>query len=350
MSLRDLIAELRSGTPETGKVSRWLRYAGYACFLTAAWNGAFLYVDPEGLSELPLPPYFEAALVTLVAAGCLMIIAGRGVSEKSPGAVLWGQLAILLIVVLLAALTYWMMWLPGRIVPGRPTGPDTWPEMIWTAACVLVSLQFFVPAYYAFGYLQRMKKALEDGMVGDWTAPSMPVHPVEDEKDLYCHALLPFGVHITFIVVLCAGLFLFLLLRHLADGTGMHLVFLPIFLIIFGGPILYNYIPSPFQKKRQAVEIATGGGSIFLLNGSWPFFRLLIYADGIEIRFFLHAWFIPYPRLESVTLKRNFLSKALLICSDLPKVPSRIRFFSLRKKDLLARIEACRQRHDQGLA
>jgi hypothetical protein len=347
MSLRDIITELRSGTPDPVKAARWLRYAGYACFLAAAWNAAFTFFDSEGLSKLPLPPYFNEGLVVLVVAGCLFILSSRGVAEKNTAAVLWGQLAIILVVALLASFSYWMMWMPDKTGFGDDQVPGGWFGYFWSAACVLVSLQFFVPAFFAFGYLQRLKPVIDHNTAIGVMTPPAPAPGIASDQDNYCHALLPFGVHTTFFVVLATGMVLIILVGHFVEGIGMHGVFLPMFLVIFFGPILYNYIPSPFQKQRRAVNVATGGGSIFLLNGSWPFFRLLIYPDGIEIRFFLHAWFIPYTRLESVTLNRSFLTKALLIRSDLPKVPSRIRFYSLRKKDLLAQIEACQKRDGQ---
>ena len=347
MSLRDIISELRSKTPDAVKAARWLRYAGYACFLAAAWNAAFTFFDPEGIAELPMPPYFNEGLVMLVVAGGLFMLSGRGMAEKSPGAVMWGQMAIILVVALLASFIFWMMGMPGKMGFGKGQGPGEWFDLIWPAACVLVSLQFFVPAFFAFGYLRRLKPVLDNHTAIGGMAPSAPVPGIASDQDGYCHALLPFGVHITFFVVFATGMLVIFLVSRLVEGVGLHGVFLPMFLVLFFGPILYNYIPSPFQKQRRAVNVATGGGSIFLLNGSWPFFRLLIYPDGIEIRFFLHAWFIPYTRLASVTLNRSFLTKSLLICSDLPKVPSRIRFYSLRKKDLLAQIEACQKRNGQ---
>ena len=233
--------------------------------------------------------------------------------------------------------------MPARMGFGGEKNPLEWFGLIWPAACVLASLQFFVPAWFAFGYLQRLKRRLENETIVGGGMPPSPAPGVENDQDRYCHALLPFGVHLTFFAVLGGGMLAAFLVSHFVEGIEMHGLFLPVFLVIFVGPILFNYIPSPFQKQRKVLAQVTGGGSIYMLNGTWPFFRLLIYADGIEIRFFLHAWFIPYTRLESISLNRLFLSRALLICSDLPRVPSRIRFFSFRKEALLARIEACRK-------
>ena len=342
MSLRDIVVELRSGTPDAEKAARWLRYAGYACFLAAAWNAVFTFFDSEGMSELPIPPYFAEGLFILAATGVLFLISSRGVAEKEPEGVTKGQVAIVLTCALIAAFIYWMADMPGRMGFGQGNVPGGF-DLFWPLACVLVSMQFFLPAYFALGYLQRLKGVLAVDAVSARTMPPPAPSASEDNQDIYCHALLPFGVHITFYVVLATGMLAIFLLSSSLDAAGIHGAVFPIFLVLFLGPVLYNYIPSPFQKQREARHVATGGGSIFFLNGTWPFFRLLVYADGIEVRFFLHAWFIPYTKLESISLSRNVISKALLICSDLPKVPSRIRFFSLKKKVLLEKIEACRK-------
>lgn len=340
MSLRDFVDELRSGEPKADKAARWLRYGGYGCLLVVAWNAAFLYFEPVGMSELPFPPHVNEGLAMLALAGVLLILAGRGVAANNAGAVVWGQLAVVMIAVLVAAFTYWMMKVPERMGFGGGRGFGVWFEVVWYAACLAVSLQFFVPAYFAIGYLRRLTGVLENGAIGIVTAPPAPTPGPTEEPDRYCHALLPFGVHLTFFGLLAAGLLVGLLVSQLAEGAAAPGVFLPVLLLLVFGPILFNYLPSPFQKQRRPLDAATGGGSILLLNGSWPYFRLLIYEDGLEVRFFFHAWFIPYARLESATLQRVFFSTALLIRSDLPKVPNRIRFFSFRKKDLLARIEA----------
>lgn len=348
MSVRDIIAQLRSGRPRADQAARWLRYGGYGCLLAVAWNAAFVYFDPLDTSQLPLPPNFNEGLVTLAAAGVLLILSGRGVAAGNSGAVLGARLALVLIVVLLAGFTYWMMWLPGRMGFGREPGPGSWIELAWPAVCLITSLQFFLPAYFAFGYLQRLKAVLEADAFRGGPAPPAPAAGIQGAPGPYCHALLPFGVHLTFFGVIAAGMLVFLLLSTLAKDFLMPVLLLPVFLLLFVGPILFNYRPSPFQKQRRVLDVATGGGSIFMLNGSWPFFRLLIYDDGLEVRFFLHAWFIPYARLESITLQRAFLSRALLIRSDLPRVPNRIRFSSSRQKELLARIEDCRDRHQNN--
>jgi hypothetical protein len=346
MSYRDIVSALRAKTPDPGKASRWLKYAGLGCLAVAAWNVVFVFFDPVAIAKLPIPAYFIHGLALLAAAGCLFIVAGRGVAEKSPGAVLWGQLAVVLVMALLAAFTYALTGMPQKMGLGGERHSFEWFDVIWMAAGVLVAMQFLVPGYFALGYLQRLKQVLVDETILGRRRTSAPPAPdVRRNPDNYCHALLPFGIYFNFFVPIGAGVLFFIFGSRFLEGLGGPGLFLLFFLLLFFGPILFNYLPSPFEKQREVIEQVTGGGSIFMLNGSWPFFRLLVYADGIEIRFFLHAWFIPYARLESISLKRMFLTRNLLIRSDLPGVPSRIRFAGARKEALLARIEACREAH-----
>ena len=237
------------------------------------------------------------------------------------------------------------MVLPGRVWVGRGQGPGGWFEVFWWVVCLITALQFFWPAYFALGYLRRLRGVLENCAFDGGPAPISPTPDTPSDPDTFCHAIVPFGVHLTFFGVLAAGMLVIFLTNRLAGGGAMPFLVLPTLLLMVFGPVVFNYLPSPFQKQRRVLETAAGGGSIFMMNGSWPFFRLLVYEDGIEIRFFLHAWFIPYVRLESVSLERVFVSRALLIRSDLPKVPDRIRFYSSRQNDLLAQVEEGLARH-----
>jgi hypothetical protein len=123
------------------------------------------------------------------------------------------------------------------------------------------------------------------------------------------------------------------------------LLFTPTFLFIFLTPVFYNFIPSPFERERDRIASYTGGGSMFLFNATWPFFRLLIYGDGVELRVMLHRFFIPYDKLEDLPRKTGFFSRGILIKSDLPGVPSNIRFFGFGMKKILNAINQNRNKH-----
>ena len=121
--------------------------------------------------------------------------------------------------------------------------------------------------------------------------------------------------------------------------------FLPVFILVFFSPILYNRVASPFEQERPLVASYTGGGSTFLLNASWPFFRLLVYNDGVEIRVIFHRFFIPYDRMEDLPAKLGFFSMGILFRSDLPGVPSSIRFYGFGSKGTLALIQEQRAKY-----
>jgi hypothetical protein len=136
----------------------------------------------------------------------------------------------------------------------------------------------------------------------------------------------------------------FLVIEKYAGPEKLAFGFMPVFLFIFLGPVAYNFVPSPFQRERSLIASHTSGGSIFLFSGTWPFFRLMIYADGIEVRVMFHRFFIPYDKMDDLPEKLGFFSRGLLIKSNLPGVPSGIRFYSFRMKKLLALVNEQRDK------
>ncbi len=97
-----------------------------------------------------------------------------------------------------------------------------------------------------------------------------------------------------------------------------------------------NFVPSPFQEGRQAGASFTGGGPISLFGGTWPFSRLLVYRDGLEVRLLFHRFFVPYEAMDEIPERVGFFLRGILIRSDFPGA---IRFqgFGMKK---LARIVA----------
>jgi hypothetical protein len=123
------------------------------------------------------------------------------------------------------------------------------------------------------------------------------------------------------------------------------LLFGAMFLVLFVGPALYNRKPSSFEQARTVLASYTGGGSLMLFNGSWPFFRLLVYDDGVEVRVMFHRFFIPYDKMEDLPDKIRFFSLGgILFKSDLPGVPSRIRFHGRNSKKILEFVNERRRR------
>ena len=148
----------------------------------------------------------------------------------------------------------------------------------------------------------------------------------------YKEALLPFGVGGSFFLLMACLMIPIFAIQKFYGMEMMPFIFIPGFILIFFGPMVYNSLPSSFERSRKVIASFTGGGSIFMFNGSWPFFRLFVYADGIEIRVMLHRFFIPHDQMGDIPEKVGFFSRGILIKSDLPGVPSSIRFMVMGSK------------------
>ena len=168
----------------------------------------------------------------------------------------------------------------------------------------------------------------------------------------YNHSPFPLGVTGTFLILFIPTLIIILAwIKSMGPrdpSDALPFLLIPIVLLIVILPSLYNLIASPFEKARKVIASFTGGGSLSLFHGTWPMFRLLIYEDGLEIRVFLHCFFIPYDKMDYPFEKISFSSTRLLIESDLPEVPSQIRFAVFRMKPIIALVEEHRNRYLAG--
>jgi len=207
---------------------------------------------------------------------------------------------------------------------------------------VIVMAQFGLPAYFGYRYLGRLPtkddpystvhynpseitRTLSQRMV-EGTAT---LHGVTSYKD----SPFPFGIMGTFPLLIAVPLLVMFTGQKYLGPESIALMFPVVFIFIFLGPAIFNYLSSPFQENRKLVTAFTGGGSIFLFSGSWPFFRLMVYNDALEVRVMFHRYLIPYEKMDDIPNKIGFFSTGILIKSDLPDVPSSIRFsgFGMKK-------------------
>jgi hypothetical protein len=202
--------------------------------------------------------------------------------------------------------------------------------------------QFIVPAYFAFRYLGRLSinetehAAAESRRLAISQGTAEVPHRDRLRLQLkYKDSPSPFGVFGTFSILIAVPLVILMIALKYIGPQAMPFVFFPMFLLIFIGPAWYNRVQSPFEleRGRNLVASYTGGGSIFLFNGSWPFFRLLVYQDGVEIRAMFQRHFIPYDKMDDIPDKVGFFSRGILFKSNLPDIPSGIRFqgFGMKK-------------------
>lgn len=326
MDFFDLIKELRKGEANINKAGKAMKILAWVCILGGLWNAFFEYLVPfETPFNLP-PNYPYLALTSGITLGILFLISSKAILNKQPLGRRLGQVSIVLFVALIFGCIFFMF--PKDFFPVD----DGISKMIKTVFFVVFFLQFGIPAYFGIRYLGRLP--VSEGRVNDRFEPENITKEFEDRKSdsllkasiKYKDSVLPFGILGTFVLIMLLGMVPFFILMKNSNNDNFGFFFFPAFIFIFFTPIIYNYLPSPFQKQRKVLASYTGGGSINLFNGSWPFFRLFVYNDGLEIRVMLHRFFVPYDKMSDPPEKLGFFNRGIFIESDLPGVPSGIRY------------------------
>jgi len=333
------------------KAARAMKILGWICGGAAVWNFAFYFLAPFDKTPFQLPPQYPyIALLSLLFVGALFFYASNAVKALNPAGKQAGQLAIVLLIGLCAGLFYFIF--SDDTFPF----PDSAFPMIPIVFFVIFSAQFGLPAYYGIRYLQRLP--VKQSCVGEERfGPESITRSLDGKKGRsdtaskteYKDALLPFGVFGTFALLIAVPLCLFFAIEKYWDLEKAGFLLMPTILLILFGPVAYNHLPSRFQKQRNVVASYTGGGSIFLFNASWPFFRLMVYDDGLEIRTTLHRFFIPYDKMDDFPKKVGFFSRGLLIKSKLPGVPSGIRYQGFGMKKIVQVVAERRNNFKKGI-
>ncbi len=307
MDFFDIIKELRKGEPTPAKVAKAMKILGYVCLGVALWNFFIPYLFPISVKFPEAYPY--AALAGFALLGALFLLSAKMLRDNDPAGKRVGQWAIVLTLAMIVCLTVIIFssnFFPRKIAP---------PKIFIVLMFVVVFGQFFVPAYFGIKYIGRLKL----GEHGSGQAASPFRKPGEQQyremsergikgKNLYKDALFPFGVVGTFVLfmaVFMAGLFA--AMKFLEGPKGEFFIF-PGILSMVALFVFYNLAPSPFERVRNVLYTSTGGGSVFLFSGTWPFFRMLLYSDGLEIRVMFHRFFIPYDERDPMTLIGNLIT------------------------------------------
>ena len=191
--------------------------------------------------------------------------------------------------------------------------------------------------FYGCKYMSRLERKDEDKNVQQKTILFAPTEDkpfyTSDKSEDYTSSILPIGLFGSFLVFLVGSIALIgAILEFAGDMLSLATPF--IFISVFLSPILYNYRKSIFENDRKPLKKITGGGSISLFSGTVPFFRLLIYDDGLEIRVMFNSFFIPYTKMSEPPHRVGSLTKGLAIKSDLPGVPAVIRFLGISQNDV----------------
>lgn len=346
MDYFDLIKELWKGKPDPKKAEKAIKVLGWICIFAAVWNFVLYYIGPFEKSPFNLPPsYPYLALISLLLIGTLFLRSGRGIKERELYGKRSGQLAVVLLLALIIAFTFFVF--SGKAVPLKDSGIS----IIFSIFSVLFLGQFVLPAYFGLRYLGRLpvKDNIYVGAEFKYEDLSVADEKIGRESFLpqtkYKEALLPFGVFGTSAFVIGIPLLAIFILQKYFGPAAAACVFFPILILIFFGSVVYNYVPSCFQRERSVVASYTGGGSILLFHGSWPFFRLIVYEDGVEVRVEFHRFFIPYDKMGAIPSKIGFFNRGLLIQSDLPGVPSSIRFNGFAMKKILNALDEMKRKY-----
>lgn len=334
MGFIDLVRELRTGNPDHEKAVKTVRFLGWGCLFVALWNIVLPQMVPSTNRGFPFPAnYLNFAIVSFSLIGGLFLLSARAIQEMRPWGKRAGQTAIALLFLNTVLLSAMMVPQFFRF----PSASKSF-DVIFYAFLAIPLAQFGVLAYYGLRYLSRLP--IKDESYIHYN-PEELSHPVSERIDhpsakpgvaaAYKDSPSPFGVFGTFILLLTVPLLAIAIAVKYVGPTVLALMPL-VFLFILGGPAVFNYAASPFQENRRLVAAFTGGGSVFLFHGSWPFFRLIVYEDALEVRFMFHRFLIPYAEMEDIP-KVGFFSTGMLIKSGLPDVPTRIRFsgFGLKK-------------------
>ena len=347
MSFLDFIRELRTGEPDPRKAARAMKILGWVCVLGGVWNCAIYYLAPFDESPFNLPAsYPYLALIVFLSLGVIFLLSARGIKEGAPWGKKVGQLAVVLLVASFIGAMFFFF--PVDAIPLK--GNDV--PIIYIIFLVVFLAQFGVPAYFGIRYLGRLP--VKDDFYSDRRFEPELISQVTDYEvssgsltmhHKYKDSFSPFGLLGTMSLLIAVPLVAILIVEKYAGPEKMALVFLPAFLFIFLSPVVYNFLSSPFERDRSLVAAYTGGGSFFLFGGSWPFFRLIIYRDGIEVRVMFHRFFIPYDKMDDLPQKVGFFSRGILIKSDLPDVPSNIRFYGFGMNKIVEKLNEQRNKY-----
>jgi hypothetical protein len=141
----------------------------------------------------------------------------------------------------------------------------------------------------------------------------------------YSDTLYPCGIGtsfiITFLAIMLGGALtgIFILQDSFLQQSGGGIILLLIFSAVVAGPIFYNKRISRFEKDRTVIRKFDDIGAIQGLRGA--FFRFVLYDDGLEIRAFYHRYFIPYDKIEAVSVENGYFSKKMTLATMLEGVP-----------------------------
>ena len=331
----ELIKRLRTERTTPQAAAKIARLFGAICLGVALWNLVFLGF--AFVNTLPMKVdtvESKTAIALLSVAGFLAIFAAGRLKGSDTLGVQLAKLALLSFAgaLLLFLVGYWSGF--GLIPPGAF-------GVVFRIFMAAAIAQFLVPAWFAFGYLNRLEFP-SDGLfaTAELEKDSDPIS--QELEGSFREGLFPFGAQVTFLVTLAGILLPSLLLAQYLGASRRGFVIMPGILLLLFGPMAWNELSSSFQRNRQILFSRRTGISMLFFSASAPFCKILIYRDGVEVRAEFNRYFLPYDRMVDPPKLEGFLSKSLVLRSRLPGVPESMRIRSAKAGLLRDEMEKAR--------
>ena len=335
MNYFNIINILKNNKPNKNKTVIFLRVFGWICIAVGAWNFIWSLTIHFDFSSFANLENFQCYILTaFLIASFLFFYSAHCIQKNDQKGVLIAQFAIIILGMFSVFFFACMFKIMNQIITGNFS-------ITQTILFILILTPFIVPAFFGVRYLSRLKlDELPNENITD--SSHLRNYNINDKK--YVEALIPFGfVETTIFFVSVPLIFLFFLEKFWNDRSTFHYWVLGTILVFTIVHIIYNARPSSFELNRTVIEWYVGGGSILLFGATWPFYKLIIYEDGIEIRFMFHRFFIPYDLLDSVENKFWFSKKSIYIQSNIVGVPSDIYFYGPISSSLSEEINKLKQ-------
>lgn len=333
--LFELIRRLRTENPSTQCASTAARWFGIVCLGVVFWNllvvstmtpGTFLFKIDTFETKIALSLIAFAGLVALVAASRLKTDPVSGARVAKLSLLLW----MAGLVVFLAG-----FWINPA---GSPPGVI---GLVFRIFMIPVFGQFLVPGWFALGYLNRLEEA-QTGVIFA-PDPTPPLASFGAHQKLSCReGLFPWGAAVTFLLSMAFVMGGILLVEFFMGNQCIPYVAVPGFLLLFVGPIAWNERASSFQGSREIVSTCRAGISMLFFHATFPFCKVLVYRDGLELRIEFTRYFLPYDKCIELLKLEGMLGNTLVLRTRIPGVPETIRIQTRQASTILAEIEAAR--------
>ena len=197
----------------------------------------------------------------LLIAGSATASSSKGLSQCNSRATIYGQIAVVLVLVLLAYFMAAMMYRAVKEYGALPESDIIFIMVIMLSiAATAFFLQFAVPGFFVIRYLGRLRHTAPDRSPGPYLSSALEISRAPTKHDLsdsYWHAPLSIGIPGTCAVYL-AGIVLVVVFLHSLAGEGSFGPFLVLLAGVFG-PALYNRKTTRFERNRTPIQSSTGG-------------------------------------------------------------------------------------------